>query len=216
MLKPIVVAAALLLGGCQSAYYSALEQVGIHKRDILVDRVEDARDAQDEAQQQFRDALAQYRAVVQFEGGQLEQLYDRLQAEYDDSAAAAEQVSARIEKVESVANALFAEWQEELGQYQSNSLRTQSERQLNATKRRYGQLLHVMRRAEKRMQPVLRSLHDNVLYLKHNLNARAIGALKGEFAGIRQNVDRLVRDMQRSIDESDAFIQEMQNRPEPS
>ena len=43
-------AAALLLlisGGCSSAYYRTLEGLGIEKRDILVDRVEDARDAQD-------------------------------------------------------------------------------------------------------------------------------------------------------------------------
>lgn len=207
-------AATLLvaLTGCQSAYYSAMEQVGVHKRDILVDRVEETRDAQGEAQEEFRDALEQYRAVVQFDGGELDQLYERLQAEYDDSYDAAERVSDRIRSVESVAEALFEEWDEELLQYQSDRLRLQSARQLRDTKARYQSLIATMKQAEKRMQPVLLALNDNVLYLKHNLNAQAVGALKGEFANIRQNIDRLMRDMQRSIRESDAFIASMDKK----
>ncbi|MBY4678018.1 DUF2959 domain-containing protein [Marinobacterium sp. CAU 1594] len=203
---------AVLLSGCQSAYYSAMEQVGVHKREILVDRVGEARDAQQEAQQQFRDALSQFRSVVQFDGGELENLYDRLQAEYDDSKAAADAVSERIDKVEDVAEALFEEWQQELELYSNAKLRSQSARQLRSTQARYRQLLASMQRAERRMAPVLASLQDNVLYLKHNLNARAIGALKGEFAGIKQNIDLLVRDMQQAIAESDRFIQTLENR----
>lgn len=211
MLKKILLMSLIvLLTGCQTAYYSAMEKVGVHKRDILVDRVEEARDSQDEAQQQFKDALEQYRAVVQFNGGELETLYNRLKSEYDDSVDAADQVSARIKSVEQVAEALFEEWQDELEQYQNAGLRAQSEKQLKDTQKRYAELLRVMKRAEQRMQPVLTALNDNVLYLKHNLNARAVGALKGEFAGIRQNIDRLISEMQRSIQESDTFIRSME------
>jgi len=71
-------------------------------------------------------------------------------------------------------------------------------------------LLVKLQTAEKRMQPVLGTLQDNVLYLKHNLNARAVGELKGEFQGIRQDINLLIRDMQRAISESDAFIREME------
>lgn len=210
--KLLLLSCMILLTGCQSAYYSAMEQVGVHKREILVDRVENARDAQGEAQEQFKDALEQYRAVVQFDGGKLETLYDRLQAEYDDSVEAADNVSERIKGVEQVAQALFEEWEEELEQYQSANLRAQSAKQLKDTKNRYTALLRIMKRAEQRMQPVLSALNDNVLYLKHNLNARAVGALKGEFAGIQQNIDRLINEMQRSIQESDTFILAMETQ----
>ncbi|WP_028469832.1 DUF2959 domain-containing protein [Neptunomonas japonica] len=210
--KLLLLSFVILLTGCQSAYYSAMEQVGVHKREILVDRVENARDAQGEAQEQFKDALEQYRAVVQFDGGKLETLYDRLQAEYDDSVEAADNVSERIKGVEQVAQALFEEWEDELEQYQSANLRAQSAKQLKDTEKRYTALLRVMKRAEQRMQPVLSALNDNVLYLKHNLNARAVGALKGEFAGIQQNIDRLINEMQRSIQESDTFIRAMETQ----
>ncbi len=210
--KLLLLSCIILLTGCQSAYYSAMEQVGVHKREILVDRVENARDAQGEAQEQFKDALEQYRAVVQFDGGKLETLYDRLQAEYDDSVEAADNVSARIKGVEQVAQALFEEWEEELEQYQSANLRAQSAKQLKDTEKRYSALLRVMKRAEQRMQPVLSALNDNVLYLKHNLNAQAVGALKGEFADIQKNIDRLINEMQRSIQESDTFIRAMETQ----
>ncbi|MBB1486184.1 DUF2959 domain-containing protein [Oceanospirillum sp. D5] len=198
---------ALSLTGCQSAYYSAMEQVGFHKRDILVDRVDSAKEAQEEAQEQFKDALEQYKSVVSFDGGELESLYNRLEAEYEDSKAAAEGVTSHIAKVEDVAEALFEEWQEELEQYQNRRLKSQSERQLRDTRSRYRKLIASMKKAEKRMEPVLTALNDNVLFLKHNLNARAIGALKGELSTIRQDVDILIRDMQAAINESDKFIE---------
>lgn len=210
VLTVILLAGTLpLLSACQSTYYSAMEQVGVHKRDILVDRVDNAKESQQDAQEQFASALEQYRAVISFNGGELEELYDRLNAEYEDSEAAAEEVSDRIEKVEDVAEALFAEWEEELNLYTSTSLRRQSERQLNETRSRYKSLIRAMKRAEARMQPVLSALQDNVLFLKHNLNARAIGALKGELDGIRQDVDLMIKEMTTAIQESDRFIADM-------
>lgn len=199
----------LLVTGCQTAYYSAMEKVGVHKRDILVDRVEDTRDAQNEAQQQFQNALEQFRSVVNFDGGELDAVYKKLQKEYDRSAAAAEEVRDSIRQVEHVSGALFDEWEDELDQYTSQKLRSDSASALRDTKARYKQLHASLKRAESRMQPVLSALLDNTLYLKHNLNARAIGSLKGEFAGIEQDIDRLVVEMQRSIKQSDQFIQDM-------
>ncbi len=199
----------LLVTGCQTAYYSAMEKVGVHKRDILVDRVEDTRDAQNEAQQQFQNALEQFRSVVNFDGGELDAVYKKLQKEYDRSAAAAEEVRDSIRQVEHVSGALFDEWEDELDQYTSQKLRSDSASALRDTKARYKQLHASLKRAESRMQPVLSALLDNTLYLKHNLNARAIGSLKGEFASIEHDIDRLVVEMQRSIKQSDQFIQDM-------
>jgi ElaB/YqjD/DUF883 family membrane-anchored ribosome-binding protein len=212
-MKPVLLACVLalpLLSGCQSAYYSAMEKVGIHKRDILVDRVEDTRAAQDDAQEEFVSALDQFRKVVNFDGGELESVYNDMQSAYDDSEAAAKSVSDNIRKVEDVAEALFDEWQEELGQYTSTKLRSQSAQALKETQSRYQSLHTRLKRAEAKMQPVLSALKDNTLFLKHNLNARAIGSLKGEFGGIKRDIDRLLAEMQRSIKASDQFIREMQ------
>jgi len=193
-------------GGCSTAYYGAMKKVGIHKRDILVDRVEDARDAQSEAQEQFKSALEQFGAVVQIENTDLKKAYDKLNAEYEDSEKAAKKVSERINKVESVADDLFEEWEDELKLYKSADLRRSSQRKLQKTKTRYREMLASMHRAEKSMAPVLRTFRDNVLFLKHNLNAQAIGSLRSEFSTLKGEIDGLIKNMNEAIKTSNKFI----------
>ena len=199
----------LLLAGCETVYYSTMEKAGFHKRDILVDRVEEARDAQHEGKEQFRSALDKFSSVLNFEGGELEEKYNKLQDEYDESEERAEEVRERIAAVESVAEALFDEWQEELGQYSSAKLRRDSEKKLRHTRKRYQQLIGAMKRAERKMEPVLAAFKDQVLYLKHNLNAQAILSLKQEFGAIKSDIAVLIKEMEKSIKEADSFIREI-------
>ncbi len=213
MLRPLsalLFTALLGLTGCQSAYYAAMEKVGVHKRDILVDRVEEARDSQQEAKEQFQSALDRYRSVVQVKGGELEARYEALNKEYLASESSAKEVRARIEAVEDVAEALFEEWEGELKLYSNASLRNASAAELKRTRAQYKTLLERMRAAERRIEPVLSVLRDQVLFLKHNLNARAISALQGEYRTLQGNVDQLLRDMQRAIDEADTFVRNLQ------
>ncbi|UTW44655.1 DUF2959 domain-containing protein [bacterium SCSIO 12696] len=199
-------AGLLLLAGCESAYYSAWEKVGVHKRDILVDRIEDTQEAQEDTQEQFQDALEKYRSVVNFDGGNLEKLYNQLKGEYEDSEAAAAKITARIDSVEDVAEDLFDEWEEELESYTSDRLRRDSASKLRDTRAQYQRLVKTMRRAEKSVAPVLNTLRDQTLYLKHNLNARAIDSLKGELKTIDADVGRLIYQMQQSIEQANQFI----------
>ncbi len=206
---PLLLVTAALLTGCSSAYYGAMEKVGIHKRDIMVDRIEDARGAQQEGQEQFKNALEQFRSVVAFQGGDLEDQYNKLNTTYEDSAAAAAEISERIDAVESVAEALFDEWSDELKEYTSANLRRDSANKLKSTQRNYERLMSSMRRSEKSLQPVLNVLKDNVLYLKHNLNAAAINTLKGELRTVDANVKQLLANMEASIAESNRFIDQL-------
>jgi hypothetical protein len=202
-----VFAAAPLLTSCATAYYRALETVGIEKRDVLVDRVEEARDSQTDAKEQFTSALDRYRSVVNVEGGDLEEIYDRLAAEFEDSEARAQAVGERVAAVESVANDLFAEWEDEIGDYSDADLRRQSQRLLTGTRADYQRLIAAMRRADAAMEPVLTLFRDQVLFLRHNLNARAIGSLETELADIERATARLIQEMERSIAEASRFIE---------
>lgn len=211
MKKIILVALMLALAGCETAYYNAWEKVGIHKRDLLVDRIEDTQDAQEETQEQFKDALEQYRAVVNFDGGDLEKLYNKLNSEYEDSNAAAMAIADNIDRVEDVAADLFKEWENELAQIKNSNLRKDSASKLHDTRFKYQQMVNSMRKAEKTVHPVLSTLKDQVLYLKHNLNARAISALKGELNTMNSDVNKLIVNMQKSIDEANLFIDRIKN-----
>lgn len=206
----LAVMSILFSMGCQKAYYATMEKVGYDKREILVDRVVGARESQEEAKEQFASALERYKSVVAVDGGELEEKYEILSDEYDQSLSRAETVRDRIESVEDVAEALFAEWAEEITQYSSAKLRADSKKKLRATKARYATLLRAMKKASAKMDPVLAAFKDQVLYLKHNLNAKAIAALEGELTTIRSDVDALIKEMERSIAEADSFIKTLQ------
>lgn len=193
---------------CSQAYYGALEKVGIHKRDIMVDRVQEAKQSQQEAKEQFQSALEEFSSVANFQGGDLEDTYKKLNKELQKSEARADEVTARIDSVEDVSIALFKEWEQELDLYESPKLRTQSEQQLKDTKVRYEQLMAAMRLAESRIEPVLKPFRDQVLFLKHNLNAKAIASLRGELIQVESDTDKLIKELEASIAEAERFIQE--------
>ncbi len=200
----------LTLAGCQSAYYGAAEQFGVYKRDILVDRVEESRDAQAEAEEQFQSALEQLSQLTNFDGGDLEDVYDAMNDEYEASRAAAEEVSERIDAVDHVARSLFEEWEVEIEEYSNARFKADSQAKLRDTRKRYDGMLTALRRSEAKMEPVLSALKDNVMYLKHNLNARAVASLKVEFGQIEDDIEALIAEMRKAIASSDAFIASMQ------
>lgn len=203
---------SLTLLGCESTYYSALESVGVHKRELIVDRVEAASEAQLEASEEFKTALESFKALTNFEGGELEAVYNNIENQYEASEDAVANVRSRIEGIESVSNALFDEWALELEQYSNASLRRESEKQLQSTKVSYQKMLNAMLKAEQKMQPVLATLKDNTLFLKHNLNAAAIGSLQNEFASLKVDVDSAIKQMNAAIEESNRFISTMKTK----
>jgi len=205
----LLVIAALSITGCRSAYYKTMEAFGQHKRDLLVNRVENARDAQEDAKEQFKSALEKFTDVVEFSGGKLQDKYDQLKSELDKSKSKAESVRSRIDGIENVAKALFKEWENELEQYANDELRRSSEQKLKQTRQRYSQLIVAMKRAESKIEPVLTAFNDQVLFLKHNLNAQAIASLHNELASIEVNIATLIKEMEASIAEANEFIKAM-------
>jgi len=205
----VLVAAACLACSCESAYYRTLEALGKHKRDLLVERVVAARDGQAEAKEQFQTALERFAAVVKFEGGDLQAKYDELKAELDHSEAKAQAVTKQIADVRDVSSALFTEWESELARYSDDDLRLSSEVTLRETQMRYAQLLRAMTRAERKMEPVLAAFRDQVLFLKHNLNALAVASLGGTVGTLETEMAALVAEMEASIREANGFIAAM-------
>jgi hypothetical protein len=202
----------LFLTACSTLYYSGLEKIGIPKRDVLVHRVEKARDTQEETKEQFKSALEQFTAVTNFKGGDLEAVYNKLNKEYEASVAKADEVKDRIAAIEDVSQALFNEWEEEITQYSNAALKSSSQQKLTATRAHYKQLITTMKTAEAKIQPVLTVFKDQVMFLKHNLNAQAIASLKGELGTLQSDVSSLITSMEKSINEANAFISTMEKK----
>jgi len=186
-----------------------METFGVHKRDILVDRVEEAKDAQEETKEQFQTALEKFTEVANFKGGDLEDKYNQLKEELDTSEDKAKTMRNRIGKVQQVAEALFEEWTAELDQYTNQKLKLASKEKLAETKLHYQNLINAMRKAQAKVEPVLMAFRDHVLYLKHNLNAKAIASLQSELDTIETDVASLIAEMNSSIAEAEAFIKQM-------
>ena len=200
---------ALLGTGCSSMYYAGMESVGVHKRDIMVDRVEDVQESQEDAQKEFKSALEHFGTLVTIKDTNLKEAYEDFNDEYEDAKDAADDVSKSINKLEDVSLALFEEWEDEIVQYSNLKLQDQSKKKLRDTKSKYNKMMKSMRKSEQSMQPILATFYDNVLILKHSLNAQAIGALQGEFDALKNNINILISQMNQSIKESDKFIKEM-------
>ncbi|HIG29465.1 MAG TPA: DUF2959 domain-containing protein [Verrucomicrobiales bacterium] len=201
--------ALLSMTSCQSVYYGTMEKFGIEKRDILVSRVDDAKESQEEAKEQFQSALDHFTSIVQVNGGELESRYRSLQSEFELSEKRANSVRERIDAVEKVSLDLFAEWESELELYSNPSLAAKSRQQMFLTRKAYNTLIAAMKKAESKMEPVINAFRDQVLYLKHNLNAKAIASLKEEAAVVESEIQALIQEMEASIDEADSFIQSM-------
>ncbi len=195
----------MLLSGCDVP----IDQFWKEPRDLLVDRVEAARDAQQTSVEQIQTAMEKFKHVTQFEGGNLEKEFNTLNSAFKRSQSAVEDVSTRIDRVQSATDKLFDEWSQELEKYHDPSLRAKSEQELEATRQRAARMIAAMRRAEAKTKPVLNVFRDQVLFLKHNLNMQAITSLRGETAKIETDVSRLIDEMKASIAEANRFIDAM-------
>ncbi len=204
-----VMLALSLLGACSTVKYEALEQVGIYKRDILVDRVEDARDSQAETKEELVEAYDELNTLIGEDGGDLEKRYRALNRKVERSQDAVDELDNHLKAIDRVSGDLFDEWEAELDQYSSAALRRDQAEKLADSRRAFTALRARMQTARDRVDPVMAVLNDNVLYLKHSLNARALDALRGEATALEGKVDALIRDMQLAIDEADAFIGRM-------
>lgn len=196
----------LVQTGCNSMYYATMETFGVEKRDILVDRVEDARDAQEDAKEQFKTTLERFKELTGADGGELEDVYSDLASELSRSETRAQEVHDRVDAIEDVAQDLFEEWLDEAEEFQSDSMRNASLDMLSDTQDRYGELMLAMRKAEKQMTPILQDFRDSVTMLKHQLNAKYIASLQNTVLSIESNVADLIADMESSIAEANRFI----------
>ncbi len=210
VLSALVMSTLLFTAGCRSVYNATMENVfGYEKRELFKKSVTALQSEQKDAQKEFKDALTRLKELYGFQGGELESVYGKVKSSYDRCDSEAKAVHTRIGNMEDLAKSMFNEWEKEIQQYTNPSLAAASREQLRLTKDRYAQLSRTVRDAEATMQPVLGQLKDNVLFLKHNLNASAIGSLQGEATNIQKQIEELLTRMNASIAESDKFIQSL-------
>jgi hypothetical protein len=196
----------LLFSGCSSTYYKAMRTLGKEKRDILVQRIKDAKKDQDQTKQQLKTTMESFQELTGFQGGSLEKSYKRLNSDYENANAQAGKLHDKIESIDKVSNDLFKEWQGEINQMGNAKLKQQSTVLLRNAKTRQAVYMRAMHKTEDQIEPVLKAFRDQVLFLKHNLNSRAIGSLKGTSTALQGDVADLIQSIDASSQEADKLI----------
>jgi hypothetical protein len=202
----LCLALALALAGCQTTYYKAMRTLGKEKRDILVSRIKDAKKDQQQTKEQLQTTMESFQQLTGFKGGSLEKSYKRLNSDYEKAEDQAKKLHDRIDSIDKVSQDLFKEWQGEINEMDNRKLKSQSSAMLRDARIRQASYLKAMRKTEDQMTPVLRAFHDQVLFLKHNLNARAIGSLKNTSASIQDDVTVVLASIDGSMKEADTLI----------
>ena len=203
----LLCALCTFLSGCSLIYYGAMEHLGKQKRDILVQRLLAVKKDQQATQQQLKTTLQAFQEVTGFQGGNLEKVYNKLNKELERSKDRANGLKKRVDSVDDVAKSMFSEWQGEIQGMHNATLRRQSQELLRTARQQHGLYMTRMRRTEENIQPVLEAFNDQVLFLKHNLNARAISSLRKTSAQIDAQASALIRDIEASSKQADDYIQ---------
>jgi len=206
------IAFVIFFSACSSMYYGAWEKFGVEKKDILKRRVVSARDAQEDSRGEFKDALTRLREAYPLKETELSKVYEKLKSSYESAENSSENLRKRIDDMHTVASDLFDEWKEEAEQIQTLNLKSQSLKQRADAIDRYKSMKLSLVSSYDKTRPVLAKLKDYVLFLKHNLNAQAIGSLGNESANIQEEIERLISRMQESIKETESFISSLEER----
>lgn len=210
LLSLLIVCAVLLpTAGCTSTYVAAMKKFGYEARDLLVDQVQDTRSRQTAAKEEFVSALDQFKATFDYDGGDLEKAYNKLQKSYDRCYAQADDLRDEIAGTKRLGKAMFNEWQGEIELQTVPEYKKAMTKQYDTTEEAYNQMIGKMDEAADKMDPVLEAFQGRVLFLKSSLNAQAIASLQTNADELVDGIESLIAEMNQSIAEADEFIAAM-------
>jgi len=208
----MTIALVLILSsqGCNNSLgYSFQEAMGTPKRQVLLSRVQDTRDSLKETKKTFASAMQQFGSVYKESGAKLENKYVILKKEYDTCNSKASELRGQIANVKSIGQVLFQEWQKELDQFTNEQMRKLSEVKMQQTREKYVTMTDSMDRVSARITPVMNSMNDQLLNIKHSLNALIVVSLEEELTQLRGHMDSLSADIDASVNHCNAFIGSM-------
>lgn len=208
-IKSILLLSLLLTSSCSTVYYNFWETLGKEKRDLLKSKLNDVNNAQEDVEEQYVDNLERIRKEYNFNEGELEKTYDKITDDYEDTNEKQKELSERINKANNIATDLFEEWKNEAYQLQNKNYKRKSLQKLAITKKKYSRTYTTIKKIEKDLNKILRKFKDQVIFIKHNLNAKVIGNLKSEFNDIKIDIKKQIKNIKRSKNQTELFIKEL-------
>jgi DNA repair exonuclease SbcCD ATPase subunit len=200
--------AAALFGCKSSTYYEAAETVGYEKREMLIDRLQEARDSQVGAKQQMQTALYTLRRIGSVPETELEDLHDDLATEVNRAKDQLDDLHDDIAAVESVARSLFDDWEDDLAKFENQEARNRSQEELRDTRKRHETLVAELRSSERKLQRIMPRLEDQARVLEHAEELGRSPSLTDDLDDVREEISTLIEELDDSIDRTQRFIDE--------
>jgi hypothetical protein len=202
-------AVALALASCSSPELGPRDSFGFEKRDLLVARVEDGRDAERAAKAQFEAALDALRAIDAPAADQAAS-YAALESAYESSSDRSDDLAANIRAIEQVAGELFAEWRAEIDQSSDAGAKSSELDKLASWQRRCGRLTGALDRVQSRLEPTLAAFRERVLLEKQDLAAPAAATERDASVEADVRLLELVRELDAAILETAGFVKSIE------
>ena len=188
MRKSALVLTAVLLSTAVSA---PAQEAGVKQVEQLTNKFGSTVEAITDARAQLVKTMDVYNSIFSEVAKDRKSLYKKLQNEMDTMVKRRGEISTRAEQTRIEADNLFVSWGNSLSGITDPDLRKRSEERLAKTKARYADIQATGRQADDAYAPVMKKLQDQVAYLGHDLNAEAVGSLKGDAAKLTGQVDEL-------------------------
>ena len=211
----IIISLILFMSSCQTtSYYKTKGWFGAEKRELFVDSVEGVRNSLQDNIDVFKKATAGINVVINVKKEKMEEQHEHLKNDYENCESEAGDIRSRIDTMEAISGDFFDQWMEEMELYNNESFRNASRTKYNKVRKRYTKLVQNLREVEVKLEPALNGFRDQVLFLKHNINAQSVASLEDELVTVEAEIDALIRELQGAIKESTAFISSMGRKSE--
>jgi len=191
----------------------AAAQAGVKQAENLVKKTEASAKAITEAREQIKTTLDGYNALIEGNVEDTKKAYGNLQKEMDRSDDRAEDVGKRIDEMNVEADKYFADWTRSLDGISSPDLRARSEERMKDARSRYDQILATTGKAGDMFASFIQNLRDQVTYLGHDLNPRALASLEGDATKLNTAAESFFGKIDSAIDEATSYAASL--RPQP-
>lgn len=210
-MKKLLIGALSLffLCSCTTVYYKSWELLGREKRDLLSSNIESLKGEQEDAKEEFSDVLERMRSEYVGEKQSLAETYSDFKSDYDDIKDEVDDVTSRLNRIDGLAKALFKEWLVEANEFDSREYRRKSLAKRGETMRSFNKYMKSTRALEAGMNQSLKSLQDEVVFLKHNLNSQIVSQFNVKLATLEKDMEKIIGKIEKSIEGTDSYIKEI-------
>lgn len=145
-------------------------------------------------------------AAADFRNEDVVTAYARYVQAIDAAEQQAKAFGATVGPVKAAGVPVFTQWQQDVNQIESETLRQKSQMRLAVTRERYDAILTVAEPAQQEFTALVRSLRDIALFLGHDMNTQALMDIQDDARAIATATEALDRKLEQSLRAARSYV----------